>query len=413
MSAGQLLKQANRLKREGRLNEAITLYHQAIEINPNFAWTYYELGDALVKQDKFDTAVAYLQKAVELKCDFHFAYQELANVFQKQEKLDEAIRYYNLSLENQQTSHTISQTLISDKVYFDKVKSYQNSYETIVENGKWIDHPFYVSIETFSSCNAACNFCPYPSLERQGTKMSENLFEKIVNELSSREGYALPLINLSRVNEPFLDKRIFDFINFVNSKLPKTKIQYFTNASVLDDKKLEKLLSTKNTNFLKISFNDYRPKEYEEVMRIPFDRTYRNVKHIHDRKLAGDVNFSVRLGRVGDGTTADNDFLKWAKKVFPLFEAVVTPRFDWIGKVKVPVFPILGIVGCFQWFELHFLSNGKEAFCCIDSDGVNGRGDANYQNVFDIYNHPYRKSLRLQKISRKDVGVCSKCSALA
>jgi hypothetical protein len=58
MSAGQLLKQANQLKRAGRLDEAlaedgggsyIAPYHQAIEINPDFASTHYNLGYAFVK----------------------------------------------------------------------------------------------------------------------------------------------------------------------------------------------------------------------------------------------------------------------------------------------------------------------------------------------------------------------------
>ncbi|WP_333356941.1 tetratricopeptide repeat protein [Microcoleus sp. B3-A4] len=39
MSAGQLLKQANHLKRAGKLDEAIALYHQVIKLNPDFAWT--------------------------------------------------------------------------------------------------------------------------------------------------------------------------------------------------------------------------------------------------------------------------------------------------------------------------------------------------------------------------------------
>lgn len=57
MSAGQLLKQANQLKRAGRLHKTlaepsgsyIAPYHQAIEINPDFASTHYNLGYAFVK----------------------------------------------------------------------------------------------------------------------------------------------------------------------------------------------------------------------------------------------------------------------------------------------------------------------------------------------------------------------------
>ncbi len=38
MMAVELLRQANQLKRSGRLDEAIALYHQVIDINPHFAF---------------------------------------------------------------------------------------------------------------------------------------------------------------------------------------------------------------------------------------------------------------------------------------------------------------------------------------------------------------------------------------
>lgn len=62
MNVGELLKTANRLKREGQLDEAIALYHQVIEINPNFSWAYHNLGDAFVKLGDLDNSVIYLQK---------------------------------------------------------------------------------------------------------------------------------------------------------------------------------------------------------------------------------------------------------------------------------------------------------------------------------------------------------------
>ena len=66
MNAGQLLQQANQLKRLGQLDEAIALYYQAIEINSQFSWTYYELGDALAKQGKLEEANIEFNKALKL-----------------------------------------------------------------------------------------------------------------------------------------------------------------------------------------------------------------------------------------------------------------------------------------------------------------------------------------------------------
>ncbi|MET0034017.1 MAG: TIGR01627 domain-containing protein [Limnospira maxima] len=132
MSAGELLKQANRLKRSGRLDEAIALYHQVIDINPHFAWAYHGLGDALAKQGNLDQAVAcyseclkihpnsawlyyslgdalaeqgdleaavqYLQKAIELKPDCYKFYNSLGWVLMQQKKFDDALNCYNQAI---------------------------------------------------------------------------------------------------------------------------------------------------------------------------------------------------------------------------------------------------------------------------------------------------------------------------
>ncbi|MEL7035971.1 MAG: tetratricopeptide repeat protein [Cyanobacteria bacterium J06592_8] len=129
MNVGELLKTANRLKREGQLDEAIALYHQAIEINPNFSWAYHNLGEAFVKQGKIEkasacyleslkinpnsawlcyclgeilakqgdleAAVEYLQKAIEIKPYFYKFYQALGAKLILQDNFDEAITNYN------------------------------------------------------------------------------------------------------------------------------------------------------------------------------------------------------------------------------------------------------------------------------------------------------------------------------
>lgn len=99
MSAGQLLKQANRLKREGRLDEAIALYYQAIEINPNFAWAYNNLGDALVKQGKLDEAVVEYRQAIEINPSSAWFYYQLGELLFQQSNLTEALKYYRQAIE--------------------------------------------------------------------------------------------------------------------------------------------------------------------------------------------------------------------------------------------------------------------------------------------------------------------------
>ena len=99
MSAGQLLKQANQLKRAGRLDEAIALYHQAIELNPNFAWTYNNLGDAFVRQAKLDEAVVEYRQAIEINPNSAWFYYQLGEALAQQGKLDIATVYFQKSIE--------------------------------------------------------------------------------------------------------------------------------------------------------------------------------------------------------------------------------------------------------------------------------------------------------------------------
>ena len=51
----------------------------------------------------------------------------------------------------------------------------------------YMDQPGEVSIETLSLCNARCTFCPYPTLERKGERMSDEMLTRIIDEMNSFE----------------------------------------------------------------------------------------------------------------------------------------------------------------------------------------------------------------------------------
>lgn len=99
ISAGQLLKQANQLKRAGKLDEAIALYRQAIKMNPNFAWAFYYLGDALVQQGKLDEAIVEYRQAIEINTNSAWFFYRLAEVLAKQGNLEPAVEYLEKAIE--------------------------------------------------------------------------------------------------------------------------------------------------------------------------------------------------------------------------------------------------------------------------------------------------------------------------
>ncbi|MGY2880906.1 sulfatase maturation enzyme AslB (radical SAM superfamily) [Thermostichus sp. OS-CIW-33] len=73
-----------------------------------------------------------------------------------------------------------------------------------MRESSYIDFPAHVHLETMARCNAACNFCPYSSLERKGAKMDDSLIEKIVNDLKDIPRLHRFQLSPFKVNEPLL-----------------------------------------------------------------------------------------------------------------------------------------------------------------------------------------------------------------
>lgn len=289
--------------------------------------------------------------------------------------------------------------------------AYQERVDEL-RSGPYVEFPSVVSIETLSLCNAACNFCPYPSLTRKGEAMSDELIEKIltdIEEIANRPPFE---VTLSRVNEPFLDPRVLDISFDIEHRFPEATNMFTSNGTPLTEKTLLRLAELKRVAYLRVSLNEHRSKEYEAIMQLPFDKTIARLDLIHRMKSAGALKFPVYLSRVGDGSEADAEFLEWVKKTYPSLSGLVTVRGDWMGAVATATGPVPDI-GCRQWFQLHFLSNGKSAFCCVDSDGRHGVGHAKTQHVIhEVYNDPTARNLRLKILSRLDVAACQNCAML-
>ena len=45
--------------------------------------------------------------------------------------------------------------------------------------------PSVLQIQTINRCNGACEFCPYPSLERKGERMPDSLVDKVLRDIES------------------------------------------------------------------------------------------------------------------------------------------------------------------------------------------------------------------------------------
>ncbi|MEM9083357.1 MAG: radical SAM protein [Planctomycetota bacterium] len=280
-------------------------------------------------------------------------------------------------------------------------------------DGPYMDYPMAVHFETLARCNAACDFCPYPTLERKGVRMTDELIDKVIRELNDIPEEIPFQLCPHRVNEPFLDKRIFDYIPRINDELPNADITIATNGSVLNDANLDRIARFRKITYFNVSFNDHRKDEYQRVMQLDYDRTLDNLDRLHERIASGVMDLPVRVSRVGDGSEADADFIKWCSARWPKFGAICGPRENWFGKVVTKTLYSTPPMGCSQWFKIGFLPDGRETYCCFDEEGQHGVGSVADSHILDVYNHPKRRARRKKGLMRADLDMCQGCQVRA
>lgn len=278
----------------------------------------------------------------------------------------------------------------------------------------YLDYPFLVQWETLALCSAACSFCPYPVLERQGTRMDDPLMDKIISDLKDIPRHIPFQLAPFKVNEPFLDTRLIPLLRRLNRDLPQASLVLFSNASPLTEEKLLALAEIEKIDSLCISLHEYRPEVYTELMGLPWERTWKRLQTLHRLKAEGRLNFKILLSRVGDSSQHDAAFVYWGKRNFPLFQTLCSPRGEWLNQVEglEPLLPKVPDLGCVRWFELSITATGEVAFCCMDGQAAWPLGNLRQEHALEIYNKPHFRRLRAQQLSRLTCDPCRQCTYL-
>ena len=110
----------NAFKDHGRLDEAISSYKKALCLNSSYSQAFYNMGMAYKNQFKFEKALEAYQKAIHLKPDYVEAINNIGNILHEQGKLIDAKEAF--------------QKAISIKPGY--VKAYKNLANLVSEQGE-------------------------------------------------------------------------------------------------------------------------------------------------------------------------------------------------------------------------------------------------------------------------------------
>ena len=249
-------------------------------------------------------------------------------------------------------------------------------------------HLKIVSLETLTTCNQKCYFCPVSIAPRADYAMPDELFARIVEELKTFRP-TLESVFLQSYNEPTLDRRFLDQIRTLTANdLP---VAVLSNGSGFTPAKTDAILEMGSLRYLCINLSTLDRERYEKdrgADHLP--AVLRNLDYMKDTHVAQQMNIVV-LG-TGDAVH-DADFAaieqRFAGSRFLVERHVVMDRAGWLDvglKAADRMRPLAGCdnVGSRPLQHLHITPYGKCVLCCEDYDEKYVVGDLTASSIAEV-----------------------------
>jgi radical SAM protein with 4Fe4S-binding SPASM domain len=270
--------------------------------------------------------------------------------------------------------------------------------------------PVEYIVETTAKCNLYCPMCPRETHIQPKEDMTDHIFERLVRE-SGRTAEHMMLIGLG---EPFLDRKIFERIEYCERHNVSTLLS--TNGTLLDDKASERLLATPLEHITlsfdgatKESFEFYRKGARFEKVRENFVR-FARMKHERGSKM----QIVVQMVRLEKNANEVDDFVRFWSQVPGVDQVRI--KEDETNLLQ----PEAGHAANDWKHPCHYLwrgpmyvkQNGDVYPCCqsymLDGAPVGNVGD---RPLKEIWNSEEMQRMRRLHVTRRagEIDICSRC----
>src|SRR5262249_7156138 len=95
----ELYDEAERLKDDGRLDDAVAKLHEALGVDPKYTLAHAALAVILQKLGKHEEAIEHAQKACELEPNDPFSFTALSVIYQRVFAATNDMKYIHLAEE--------------------------------------------------------------------------------------------------------------------------------------------------------------------------------------------------------------------------------------------------------------------------------------------------------------------------
>jgi radical SAM protein with 4Fe4S-binding SPASM domain len=261
-----------------------------------------------------------------------------------------------------------------------------------------------VQIETIAVCNAACVFCPYPTMKRPRGRMSEDLFVKIITEAAGIP--AISEISFQGLGEPLLDSAIVPRIAFAKRSRPGWRTTMYTNGNKLTEAVVDSLEAA-GLDVLYVSLNAIDARMRKDIMKLD---DYERVSAVLRRSIRDRRMKIIPKAVVGMDLFAGEDTDVF-KQQWP--DAYMHLEGNWAGGTWNA--RVVSEKACGRALsQIMVLWDGRVALCCFDGEGEVIFGDLRNEALRDIYSKDeyvrYRQAHAEGR--RKELRLCDNCTAI-
>jgi MoaA/NifB/PqqE/SkfB family radical SAM enzyme len=248
-------------------------------------------------------------------------------------------------------------------------------------------HLLYLSLETCTSCNHRCPFCPVSVDPREREVMSQPLFESILDQVVEAAGRGVHVF-LSNYNEPTVDPLFEERCVALFER--ELAVSVLTNASHLTPERAARLETAGRFRYIGINLPTLDPERYEKMHGTrDLARVLANIDALHARSLAQETAIVV-LGEEDEAHRRDVGEIRqrfgplgWDVRPFRIRSRPASGTFvpEPPAKKKLKGCELMGS----RPFEhLHVTATAKAVLCCQDYYERLTIGDLKSQTVAEV-----------------------------
>jgi SAM-dependent methyltransferase/pyruvate-formate lyase-activating enzyme len=245
-----------------------------------------------------------------------------------------------------------------------------------------------VSIETTSTCNQKCHFCPVSIAPRAPQVMAQQLFVQIADQLTELRA-TLQAVFLHSYNEPTTDPDLVQRVCVLKER--RLPVAFNSNGSRLSPPLVDGLIELGGIDFLSVNLSTLSPERYRnERGTRHLEQVLKNLDTIGDRPVARIMEVAV-LGH-GDEDhqrRADSIRERLAETRFVVKAYRINDRAGALAQGLRPRRAHRRLRGCDNLGSrplqhLHITSAGTCVLCCQDYHERHVVGDVNRQTVREV-----------------------------